>query len=57
LGNQKKDIYKCPKSVFPKRSWEKEKCVVLIYKFPKGLKGFEEKLALSLIIIGLIIGM
>jgi hypothetical protein len=42
LGNQKKDIYKCPKSVFPKRSWEKQKCVVFKYKFSKGLKGFEE---------------
>ena len=23
LGNQKMDIYKCPKSVFPKKSWKK----------------------------------
>jgi len=29
LGNQKKDIYKCPKSVFPKRSWKKEKYVII----------------------------
>jgi hypothetical protein len=46
LGNQKKDIYKCPKSVFPKRSWKKEKYVIIHFwkkwsknnNFPKGLK-------------------
>ena len=25
LGNQKMDIYKCPKLVFPKKSWKKNK--------------------------------
>ena len=38
LGNQKMDIYKCPKSVFPKKSWKKINLRFLNINSQKDLK-------------------
>ena len=41
LGNQKMDIYKCPKTVLPKKSWENKKYVILNINSQNNLKDFE----------------
>jgi hypothetical protein len=36
------DIYKCPKLVFPKKSWENKKFAILNINSQKDLKNFED---------------
>ena len=38
LGNQKMDIYKCPKLVLPKKSWQNKKYAILNINSQKDLK-------------------
>ena len=44
LGNQKMDIYKCPKLVFRKKSWKNKKFAILNINCPKQLKGLSFEL-------------
>ena len=48
LGNQKMDIYKCPKSILPKKSWENKKYVILNINSQNNLKDLKRSSKLIL---------